>query len=115
LQNKNRQEIVSNATELLKQRKEVRAAKTLAMIVGTFLIAWMPAVLEVIIVSLTEDRQHSNGLVVMSAVLLHLNTAADPLIYAYRMKNIREAIKRVFQMKTNQIKSEIRQMNGENL
>jgi hypothetical protein len=112
LQNKNRQEIISSASELLKHKREVRAAKTLAMIVGTFLIAWMPGVISVLIVAITKDRNFSKGMIELSAVLVHLNTAADPLIYAYRMKSIRRAMKRVFRFKVDKNMNEIRQING---
>lgn len=100
-QAKRRQEIVVNSP-LEKQQYEVRAAVTLAMIVGTFIILWLPGIISCFIISITKDRSFPADMMELSIVLVHLNAAVDPLIYAYRMNNIKEALKNLFTLKKHQ-------------
>lgn len=80
---------------------------TLAMIVGTFIVLWMPGITCLLFISVTGSRD-SRGVLEITAIFVHLNAAIDPLIYAYRMGNIRAALKRVFNCErktTNRTKS----------
>lgn len=87
---------------LEKHQYEVRAAVTLAMIVGTFILLWLPGIISCFIISITRDRNFPSDVMELSIVLVHLNAAIDPLIYAYRMNNIREALKNLFTLKKHQ-------------
>lgn len=91
-----RQEMVANSSDAIKQRNEIRAANTLAMIVGTFIVLWMPGIINLFIMAITQNRNFPLGLLEFSTILVHLNSAIDPLIYAYRMRNIREALNKLF-------------------
>lgn len=95
-QAKKRQDIVANAPELMKQRMEVRAATTLAWIVGTFIVLWTPGMLCLLVIALTENRDFPMDVLQLSTILVHVNAAIDPIIYAYRMNNIREALNKLF-------------------
>ena len=89
--------MVANTIEITKQRQEIRAAKTLAMIVTTFIVAWSPTAIFCFVIGLTEDRRAlHDGFLMASGIMLHMNSAIDPLIYAYRMNNVRKALKNLF-------------------
>lgn len=88
--------MVANSTEAMKQRNEIRAANTLAMIVGTFIILWTPGIISLFVMALTENREFPLDILELSTILVHFNASLDPLIYAYRMRNIREALKKIF-------------------
>lgn len=88
--------MVANTTDVIKQRNEIRAANTLAMIVGTFIILWMPGIMSLFVMAITQNRDFHLDILMLSTVLVHLNAAIDPLIYAYRMRNIREAMNNLF-------------------
>lgn len=105
LQAKKRQEIVANSTELMKHQKEVRAATTLAMIVGTFIVLWMPGIISLFLMAITRNRDFHIDILELSTILVHLNSAIDPIIYAYRMRKIREALNQFFKCfkKSNRI------------
>ncbi|CRL01069.1 CLUMA_CG014328, isoform A [Clunio marinus] len=93
---KKREEIIANTTEMMKQKNEVKAALTLGMIVGTFIVLWMPGIMSFFVMSVTENRSFPSGILELSKILVHMNAAIDPLIYAYRMQNIREAMNNLF-------------------
>ncbi|CRL00423.1 CLUMA_CG013689, isoform A [Clunio marinus] len=95
-QAKKREEIVANQNETMKQKQEIRAAHTLAMVVGTFIVLWSPGIICLFIISFTKNRELHIDILEFSTILVHCNAAIDPLIYAYRMKNIREALNRLF-------------------
>lgn len=78
------------------QRYEIRAAITLSMVVGTFILLWMPGIACLFIISTTGNRNFSIDVLELSVILVHLNAAIDPLIYAYRMNNIRQALNKLF-------------------
>lgn len=80
----------------MKNRKEINAANTLAMIVGTFIVLWMPAIIVIFIIAVTGNRDFPFDILGLVSVLVHVNPAVDPIIYAYRMKNVREAFRKVF-------------------
>lgn len=88
--------MVANSSELVKQRMEIRAAITLAMIVGTFIVLWSPGIISMFIMSITKNRDFHIDILELSTILVHLNAAIDPIIYAYRMNNIREALHKFF-------------------
>lgn len=82
--------------ESIAQRYEIRAAITLSMVVGTFILLWMPGIACLFIISTTGNRNFSIDVLELSVILVHLNAAIDPLIYAYRMNNIRQALNKLF-------------------
>lgn len=93
----------------------------MSLVVISYLICWMPITLNFIMVAFTQNRRFFHdfnekfGFVFHTLTLIatHLNTgnnclsiiaqyltsnytAIDPLIYAYRIKEVREGIKRLF-------------------
>ena len=100
----------------MKHQKEVRAANTLAMIVGTFIILWMPGIVSLFIMAITKNRDFHIDILELSTILVHLNSAIDPIIYAYRMRNIREALNQFFKCfkRTNKIQNQSSLSSNEN-
>lgn len=95
LQLKKRKKMVANSNEN-SQRQEVRAANTLALIVGTFIVLWLPGIVSLFIIPITENRSFSQDYLELTIFLVHVNAAIDPLIYAYRMKNMRDGLRDLF-------------------
>jgi hypothetical protein len=91
-----REEMIANRFEFLKTRREIKIAKTLSLIVGTFLLLWSPAMLLYLVMALTKNREIPPIFFSILKRLIELNAAVDPFIYAYRTRNIREALKRLF-------------------
>lgn len=87
---------MANSTDSAKQRNEIRAANTLAMIVGTFIVLWMPGIISLFVMAITKNRDFPLDILELSTIMVHFNAAVDPLIYAFRMRNIREALKKFF-------------------
>lgn len=87
---------LGSSTVLSPNQKEVRVAKTMLMIIGTFIVCWIPFATCVIIKTI------GNGAIVRFEKVIetfclcatHWNAAIDPVIYAYRIKDIRKAINR---------------------
>lgn len=77
--------------------------KTMSLIVGTFLACWMPMTLNFVYVAIRKQRIPFDPfnpsleliIVAISVTATHMNSAIDPLIYAYRMKEFRDAITRL--------------------
>ncbi|XP_074595626.1 adenosine receptor A2b-like isoform X1 [Brevipalpus obovatus] len=75
-------------------RREVKKARKLAMIVAFFMICWIPLYLSNTIMAFSKESIKTplwllDTLIIMS----HLNSAINPLLYAYHMKDFREAMK----------------------
>lgn len=84
-------------------RNEVRVTQTMLYIIGTFMICWIPLGVNFVCQLLsyqstsseynTEEGQRSHLIDFLTYCAIHLNSAIDPLIYAYRIKSVRNAIK----------------------
>lgn len=83
-------------------RNEIRMAKTFAWIVATYIICYAPLTLNFLIVASTENVKvfQTHWLLrlfhVFSICIAHFNSVLNPFIYAYRIKDVREAMKDVF-------------------
>lgn len=86
---------MANTSELVKQRREIKAAITLALVVVTFLVLWTPGIICLFIIAFTQNREFPLDALQFATILVHLNAAIDPIIYAYRMNNIRDQLKKV--------------------
>lgn len=85
-----------------KQRDEIKMTNTMSLIIGSFLVCWTPFVVYIFLVAMTEDRSifldsgYGQLLRIFAMCLAHFNPVIDPLIYACRMKEVRDGIKRIF-------------------
>lgn len=99
----------SESVQKTRQKEEVEMTKTMLMIVITFFVGWMPITVNCLAVLVTKNSRvfheysESFGLCfgMFTLVATYVNSALDPLIYAYRMKEVREDIKSLFKFKRN--------------
>lgn len=92
---------------VVRKRKsaEVRIAYTFALVLGVYVICWTPFTVNFLIIAYQEDFDYFqknrilNFYNMMSICLSHFNSAANPFIYAYRIKDVREfVVKRIFKL-----------------
>jgi 7 transmembrane receptor (rhodopsin family) len=81
----------SNTTQTVnsQRKEEEEAAKTLSMIVGSFLICWLPVTITYFVFAVTKNRQFNEEILGIFMVLSHFNSAIDPLIYAYHSEVVK--------------------------
>lgn len=81
---------------------DVKMAKTFALIIGTNIIFWAPLAANFLVVAFAEDRGFfqenwsRNMFQAFSVCAAHFNSAANPFIYAYRMKGVGDMVKEIF-------------------
>lgn len=80
-------------------RAETRSATTLVMIVMSFLLCWTPVCVSYFVIALTGDRSADQNILNIYTIVLHLNATLDPIIYAFRVKDIQKAFRRLMLMK----------------
>ena len=80
-------------------RRDVKAAKTVAVILGFFLIAWIPAsVISVIDIFIRVDEQFQEKLFIYELAFFHIafsNSMVNPVIYAFRNKEFRHSFLKI--------------------
>lgn len=83
---------------LTMEKKEHKTAKTLSMVVGSFLICWLPLTISYFCFAVGNHEVSVNVLGIFT-ILSHFNSAIDPLIYALRIKDVRETIMNLLKCK----------------
>uniref|UniRef100_A0A8C6VIK4 G-protein coupled receptors family 1 profile domain-containing protein n=1 Tax=Naja naja TaxID=35670 RepID=A0A8C6VIK4_NAJNA len=78
------------------KRKEMQMACTLLLLVGVFFICWMPLHMIYCIQLLCPSCEQYEFLEHLAVLLSHLNSLANPLVYALRKKNLGLALRSVF-------------------
>ncbi|XP_069003069.1 adenosine receptor A2b [Embiotoca jacksoni] len=76
-------------------QKEIRAAKSLSIIVGLFAVCWLPV--HILNCRTLFYRQLPKPEVVMyvAIILSHANSAVNPIIYAYRIQDFRNTFQKI--------------------
>lgn len=75
------------------QKREVKAAQNLSRIVAFFIICWFPLYTINFIVAFCPNCQFSEFFLNFCIILSHVNSAGNPLLYAYHLKDFRAALK----------------------
>lgn len=75
------------------QKREVKATQNLAIIVFFFMVCWIPLYTINAINAFKPDLDIPNLLTDFCIILSHLNSAINPLLYAYHLKDFRAALK----------------------
>lgn len=76
------------------QKREVKATQNLSIIVLFFMICWIPLYTINFILAFCDDCFKMNSTLMLFCIILsHLNSAGNPLLYAYHLKDFRAALK----------------------
>ena len=91
--------------EKKKIKNEMKAVKTCALVLGIFLLSWIPYMIVVglqMFCGMSENRivEPVRGLF---ACLTFVNSAVNPFIYAVRMKHFRAEAKKIFRVSLNTV------------
>lgn len=76
-------------------QKEIRAAKSLSIIVGLFAICWLPVHILNCLTLFYSELHKSEVVMYVAIVLSHANSAVNPIIYAYRIKDFRNTFRKI--------------------
>lgn len=80
-------------------KRNIKAAKTIAIIVSTFLLCWMPLTLISTVGSLCRECLMVNGELWMALmVLAYMNSAMNPILYSFFNQEFRESFKKLFKL-----------------
>lgn len=82
---------------LSKMKREHKAARTLGIIMGTFILCWLPFFLWYVITSLCTTCPCPDTVVTVVFWIGYFNSTLNPLIYAYFNRDFREAFKNTLQ------------------
>lgn len=75
------------------QKREVKATQNLAIIVFFFMVCWIPLYTINAVKAFMPQLDIPNPLTDFCIILSHLNSAINPLLYAYHLKDFRAALK----------------------
>lgn len=76
-------------------QKEIRAAKSLSIIVGLFALCWLPVHILNCLTLFVDYRDKSDIIMFLAIVLSHGNSAVNPIIYAYRIQDFRNTFHKI--------------------
>lgn len=85
----------SNNQEQMRLIKESKAAKTLAIVVGGFVVSWMPFFIVYVLEAILPRGYISKMLFDWLTWLGYFNSAINPIIYAFYSKQFRSAFYRL--------------------
>lgn len=75
------------------RKREVKATQNLSIIVLFFMICWLPLYTINCIKAFCPDCDIPGKVTLFAIILSHLNSAVNPLLYAYHLKDFRAALK----------------------
>lgn len=76
-------------------QKEIRAAKSLSIIVGLFALCWLPVHILNCLTLFLHDQEKPEIIMFLAIVLSHGNSAVNPIIYAYRIQDFRNTFRKI--------------------
>lgn len=75
------------------QKREVKATQNLSIIVLFFMICWIPLYTINCVIAFCRQCEINETFMLMCIILSHANSAGNPILYAYHLKDFREALK----------------------
>ncbi|KAH0949030.1 hypothetical protein HN011_009431 [Eciton burchellii] len=82
---------------MMKMKREHKAARTLSIIMGTFILCWLPFFLWYVSTALCGTCPCPDIVIAILFWIGYTNSALNPLIYAYFNRDFREAFKNTLQ------------------
>lgn len=76
-------------------QKEIRAAKSLSIIMGLFAVCWLPVHILNCLRLLYKDLERPEDVMYVAIILSHANSAINPIIYAYRIQDFRSTFRKI--------------------
>lgn len=76
-------------------QREVRAAKSLSIIVGLFVICWLPVHILNCLTLFYKQLEKPGVVMYVAIILSHANSAVNPVIYAYRIQDFRNTFRKI--------------------
>lgn len=76
-------------------QKEIRAAKSLSIIVGLFAICWLPVHILNCLKLFYRELKRPEVVMYVAIILSHANSAVNPIIYAYRIQDFRNTFRKI--------------------
>ena len=93
---KNHKTVVVFTKRAKQMRRDTKAATTLLIVMGTFLLCWLPHTATMLCFALPSCSSIPQGIYVFSTWFAMLNSACNPFIYGITNKQFRDAFKRIF-------------------
>lgn len=75
------------------QKREVKATQNLAIIVFFFIVCWIPLYTINAVKAFKPELDIPNSLTYFCVIFSHFNSAINPFLYAYHLKDFRAALK----------------------
>lgn len=76
-------------------QKEIRAAKSLSIIVGLFAVCWLPVHILNCLTLFYRELKKPDIVMYVAIILSHANSAVNPIIYAYRIQDFRSTFRKI--------------------
>ncbi|CAN9501625.1 unnamed protein product [Ophioblennius macclurei] len=76
-------------------QKEIRAAKSLSIIVGLFALCWLPVHILNCLTLFYSELDKPADIMLVAIILSHANSAVNPIIYAYRIQDFRNTFRKI--------------------
>uniref|UniRef100_A0A1I8PJ00 G-protein coupled receptors family 1 profile domain-containing protein n=2 Tax=Stomoxys calcitrans TaxID=35570 RepID=A0A1I8PJ00_STOCA len=86
---------VTKRKETLEAKRERKAAKTLAIITGAFVVCWLPFFVMALLLPLCEACEINDGIASLFLWLGYFNSTLNPVIYTIFSPEFRQAFKRI--------------------
>ncbi|KAJ8266325.1 hypothetical protein GJAV_G00129120 [Gymnothorax javanicus] len=76
-------------------QREIRAAKSLSIIVGLFALCWLPVHILNCMTHFYKQLEKPPYIMYIAIVLSHANSVVNPIIYAYRIQDFRNTFRKI--------------------
>lgn len=76
-------------------QKEIRAAKSLSIIVGLFALCWLPVHILNCLTLFYRELKKPEQVMYIAIIMSHANSAVNPIIYAYRIQDFRNTFRKI--------------------